>query len=176
MLLTQCVLPHVDQIQHYNHLANESNAQKQRDNKAWVEQYTPDQIRIANLARHRLRTSFAKVKAYPNIPDARQVKRPANIYACFVAERMASGDLKHILIRKGAAKLIADEWRALNDTEKQVSFGGTPSYSFELTRPARNTRKPLTESLRDINVSISRSTVTSPRLPERREPSCSVLL
>jgi hypothetical protein len=89
-----------------------------------VESHTVEQIRLANNARTQLRRQLKdQVKGttkYSPIKDERLVKRPASQYIQFSINRQASGDFKNISIAE-RAKLISQEWKALNAGEKKVS-------------------------------------------------------
>ena len=89
--------------------------------KSWVESHTVDQIRIANNARTLLRRKFAMKNSqkYGQIPDERHVKRPVSAYFQFSMNRQSSGDFRNIAVGE-RAKLIAQEWKALNELEKKV--------------------------------------------------------
>ncbi|KAF2267126.1 hypothetical protein CC78DRAFT_577666 [Lojkania enalia] len=107
----------------YNHLTNERNAARKAEYEAWVRSYTPEQIRLANLARTRLRSKLKGIiKGYPiytrKIEDSRQIKKPAPAYAIFLAERYQSGDLKSMAASQ-TGRLIKQEWEALSGSEKK---------------------------------------------------------
>lgn len=119
-----------------NHLAAERNEARAAEYKAWVESHTVDEIRIANNARRLLRKKIAEraslagkapsaKRHHPantdHIPDDRRVKRPLTSYTFFFAERSSSSDFQGIAITE-KAKLIAEEWKALSASEKQVSY------------------------------------------------------
>jgi hypothetical protein len=109
--------------EHYNHLANERNATEKAGYKAWIESHTPDQIRIANNARRALRKKLAATRKFtpPHlqpIRDERIPKQPANPRFLFLKDRVGSGDFKGIHMIE-AAKLIAEEYKALSAAEKQ---------------------------------------------------------
>ncbi|XP_014554617.1 hypothetical protein COCVIDRAFT_39489 [Bipolaris victoriae FI3] len=111
------------QLEHYNHLANEQSAARKAEFDKWIQSHTPEQIRIANLARAQLRRRFAgKQKGNPaytaKLHDPRRVKAALNPYALFFRARHASGDFKGISA-VDASKLIGAEWKALNESEKQ---------------------------------------------------------
>lgn len=112
-------------MQHYNHVAGEKNAAKEKEYQAWIQTYTPDQIRIANLARARLRKLLPKLKSKRShahthpIRDSRLVKQPPAAFSRFTSERHSSGDLKGIGLAE-ASKLISNEWKALSASEKKV--------------------------------------------------------
>ncbi|EMD61396.1 hypothetical protein COCSADRAFT_230930 [Bipolaris sorokiniana ND90Pr] len=111
------------QLEHYNHLANEQNAARKAEFEKWILNYTPQQIRIANLARTQLRKRLAdKQKSLPShtskLHDPRHVKAALNPYALFFRDRHASGDLKGIAAPQ-ASRLIGAEWKSLSESEKQ---------------------------------------------------------
>ncbi|KAF2842339.1 hypothetical protein M501DRAFT_998616 [Patellaria atrata CBS 101060] len=114
-------------IEHYNHLAREKSTVAQAAYKAWVESHSPDEIRIANNARNLLGRRLDKTKAgrkrhdcnFATIHDERALKTPPNPYARFASSRWDSGDMRHIPVTQ-ASKLIAQEWKALSESEKNV--------------------------------------------------------
>jgi hypothetical protein len=87
--------------------------------KQWVESHTPEQIRVANLARTQLRTKDPLHK-WRAIHDDRIPKRPSSPMFFFCKERYASGDLKGIALGDNA-RLLAKEWAALAPSDKKVS-------------------------------------------------------
>jgi hypothetical protein len=93
-----------------------------------VESHDVNEIRIANLARAKLRRNLdaKRAKKWPAIKDERQVKRAVSPYVLFSVSRQASGDFTHIKIGE-RGKLIGQEWKALSDEEQQVS-GPTQRY------------------------------------------------
>jgi len=108
------------ELEHYNHLAHVSNEASDAEYKRWVESHDVNEIKLANLARQKLRRSLdAKgAKKWPAIKDERQVKRATTSYVQFSVSRQASGDFTHIKIGE-RAKLLSQEWKALSDEEKQ---------------------------------------------------------
>lgn len=114
-------------IQRYNHLAAERNVARAAEYKAWVESFTPDQIRIANNARSQLRKKLPPLKSgskhahTTQLVDERQVKRPVNAWIYFCGQRNASSDFTGISIGE-RSKLISGEWKALTANEKRVRW------------------------------------------------------
>ncbi|CAK4032075.1 Hypothetical predicted protein [Lecanosticta acicola] len=113
------------QLEHYNHDANRRKADAEAEYKRWVESHSAEQILRANQARASLRRLVAadkkstrKASSWPHIRDEREVKRPVNGFTHFTVNRHASGDFKKIAIAE-SAKLIAQEWKALNQDEKE---------------------------------------------------------
>jgi hypothetical protein len=101
------------------HTANEAEHAKY---KTWVESHDVNEIRIANLARAKLRRSLGAkgTKKWPAIKDERHVKQASNAFMQFNVSRQASGDFKNIALPE-RAKLIGQEWKVLSDEEKLVS-------------------------------------------------------
>lgn len=94
---------------------------REREYEAWVKSHTPDQIRMANLARNKLRTK-AGIKygaKWPLIKDDRLLVQPSSSYALFLGDRMATGDFRHISLGD-ATRLIAGEWKSLDEGQKKV--------------------------------------------------------
>ena len=58
-------------------------------------------------------------RQWPAIKDERLVKKPMTPYLQFSVNRRASGDFKSIKLAD-AQKLIAQEWHALTEGEKEV--------------------------------------------------------
>ncbi|KAF1364817.1 hypothetical protein EJ07DRAFT_161798 [Lizonia empirigonia] len=108
----------------WNQIANERNAVKAAEYKAWIESHTPEQIRVANNARARLRKLLPPLKkggAHRNtrtLVDERRVKRPMNPWAFFFTERCPSSDFNGIAAPE-RTRLIAGEWKALDANEKK---------------------------------------------------------
>ncbi|KAE9986606.1 hypothetical protein EG328_005215 [Venturia inaequalis] len=112
------------ELEHYNHIANQNRAINEKAYKGWINSHTPEQIRVANLARTSLKRKVAAgapgirkgMKGLSKIKDERQPKRPASAYIIFATERRASGDFKNISLPE-TAKLITQEWKALGPAE-----------------------------------------------------------
>ncbi|KAF2189582.1 hypothetical protein K469DRAFT_43218 [Zopfia rhizophila CBS 207.26] len=113
--------------EHYNHLANQKSAENEKAYKAWVLSHTPDQIRLANIARRRLKRTSSKTSMTgrrvnpPNtrlIKDDRQLSPPLTPYVRFALERRQSGDMKDISLGD-SGKLTANEWKSLSASEKR---------------------------------------------------------
>ena len=106
-------------IKHYNHIANQNKLLNQAAYREWIRSYTPNQIRLANIARLSLKRKGAKPAR--KLQDDRQVKQnvPANFY--FMKERRESGDFVGISITDTTRRL-AIEWKELSGAEKEVSF------------------------------------------------------
>ncbi|OSS45617.1 hypothetical protein B5807_09694 [Epicoccum nigrum] len=114
----------------YNHIAAERTEARAAEYKAWVESHTPDQIRIANNARAKLKRKLAEKSAlagYDKVPtpvqtqpikDERRARHPKSAWVFFFSERLQSTDFKGIAI-KPRTGLISDEWKALSAEEKQ---------------------------------------------------------
>ncbi|KAK5168243.1 uncharacterized protein LTR77_006812 [Saxophila tyrrhenica] len=127
------------ELEHYNHLAHSKTEAINADYKRWVESHTPEQIQFANLARNNLRRRLGdavfQTQKYGLIHDERHVKRPASSFAQFNVNRQASGDFKNIAFTE-RMKLIAQEWKALSESEKKVMKKYKDLGSQEKTRYA----------------------------------------
>ncbi|KAK4560561.1 hypothetical protein LTR86_005758 [Recurvomyces mirabilis] len=136
-------------IEHYNHLAHQAKETGQAEYKKWVESHTVEEIAAANRARQHLRRLEKKKVAddasphkklrgvrVQSIHDERRVKSPISAYFQFNINRQASGDFKNIPVQE-RAKLIGQEWKALNQEEKdkykQLSNEETKRYKDEYT-------------------------------------------
>jgi hypothetical protein len=113
-------------IQHYNHIANQNKTTNEAAYADWVKQHTPEQIRLANIARMNLKRKVSAGKApkavsrgLSPIKDDRQIKRPNSAYLKFNVERRSSGDFKGIPLGEGS-KVITKEWNELSAGEKKV--------------------------------------------------------
>ncbi|KAH6615077.1 hypothetical protein C7974DRAFT_403213 [Boeremia exigua] len=111
--------------ENWNHQAAEANEARAAEYKKWVLSHTPDQIRIANNARARLRRTLSATRKTPGIPahcqsivDERAVKRPVSAWTAFNVERSPSSDFKGLLLPQ-VSKLLSEEWKALSASEKQ---------------------------------------------------------
>lgn len=110
--------------QHYNRLAIDETQSKQSEYKSWVSSRPVEEIAMANSARAKLRRRLVtKRSAWKKIEDERAGKPRVSSYAAFVVERHASGDLKDIAFSE-RSKLLSQEWKALDASEKKVSFFG----------------------------------------------------
>ncbi|MCJ1336039.1 hypothetical protein MMC09_001314 [Bachmanniomyces sp. S44760] len=106
-----------EELESYNHIANQNKLTNQSEYRKWIESHTPEQIHQANLARRNL--TRRKIKGYGyKLQDDRLVKRPQNSYISFAADRYASGDMHGIKLVE-ASKLIGAEWKGLSAAEKQ---------------------------------------------------------
>ena len=92
--------------------------------RAWINSYTPEEIKKANLARGRLRRIFAsRSRGLPfqtqRIDDDRLPKRPVSAWVTFLTEKYASGAYNGTKVSE-SSKSIANEWKAMTAAEKQV--------------------------------------------------------
>ncbi|TID21495.1 hypothetical protein E6O75_ATG04890 [Venturia nashicola] len=116
------------ELEHYNHVANQNKAANEKAYVRWVNSYTPEQIRVANIARTTLKRKVTAgapgtargLKVLYKIKDERQPKRPSAAYIFFYTERRASHDTKNISLGD-VVKLITKEWNALGPAEKKAS-------------------------------------------------------
>ena len=87
-----------------------------------MESHTAEAIKLANSSRAQLRRKLDLKKGsrkYLPIKDERAVKRPASSFIQFGVSRHASGDFKNIALGD-RSKLISQEWKALDESEKKV--------------------------------------------------------
>ena len=91
--------------------------------RAWVESLSPEQIRLANAARLRMRIilrdspyKLLRFRGLYAIHDDRQLPKPHSPWVLFCLDRM--GDLEGSLTEK--TKTLAAEYRALSDDEMKV--------------------------------------------------------
>ncbi|KAJ5766990.1 uncharacterized protein N7511_004606 [Penicillium nucicola] len=89
--------------------------------EAWLNSYTPLQIRQANNARQQLHRVEDKTrsKRWSPIPDERLVKRASTSYNLYFTERLRSSDNQHMDARERFAT-FAKDWAALPETEKET--------------------------------------------------------
>lgn len=103
-------------LERLNRIANENKAANAIIYKNWVESHTPDEIRLANLARLHIRRLTNKTSSPRLIKDDRTVKRPVRPMMMFVRERFESGDFAGIKVTE-AVKRIAQEFRELSPAQ-----------------------------------------------------------
>ncbi|KAI9769456.1 MAG: hypothetical protein M1835_006708 [Candelina submexicana] len=106
-----------EELEHYNHIANQNRATNEAAYRKVVEAHTPEQIRSANHARRLLKRKYKIRQSVKPIQDERQVKGPSSCYNIFFKERVDSGDLKHMAIAD-MGKLVGSEWKRLAKEEK----------------------------------------------------------
>ncbi|KAI1208828.1 uncharacterized protein F4807DRAFT_429649 [Annulohypoxylon truncatum] len=87
--------------------------------KAWVENYTPQEIHTANNARRLLKKkhSFPPKSGVKLIRDERQPKQPTTPFSLFTKARWATGDFANKTISE-SAKQIGQEWKNLSAEER----------------------------------------------------------
>jgi hypothetical protein len=101
-----------------NQKANQNKHDNEVAYKAFIQSFTPTQIRLANNARRLLKKKTQK--AWPLLVDERQPARPNSVFVYFMKSRHASGDMKGIPVAE-ALPLIAKEYQALSPSEKKVT-------------------------------------------------------
>ncbi len=111
-------------MQRLNIVANENRAKNDAAYRRWLQSYTPLQIKEANNARDQLKRN-AKAAGKPatklqHLKDDRLVKQPANPYAMFVQDRVASGDLRGMQVSE-YGRLLGREFKEMSASEKKVS-------------------------------------------------------
>jgi len=109
-----------EELEHYNHIANQNKAANNIALKQWIESHTPAQIYDANNARHLLKKKTATGHGkYTSITDMRIPKRRRSPLVLFTQSRWASGDLKGLKIAD-ASPIITREWKALSASERKL--------------------------------------------------------
>ena len=130
-----------------------------REYEDWLRNQTPESIRLANIARRRLRTlvSHSGKAKYAALKDDREVKRPLTSWVLYFVDRNASGDFRGIgAIQR--AKDISAEYRSLSASELKVSYllGDAPSklhaYLF-----LSGVRRPRSKGHPEIQTGVLRS-------------------
>ncbi|KAM0803894.1 hypothetical protein BDR22DRAFT_960490 [Usnea florida] len=104
-----------EQLEQYNHLANQNKAANAATYREWIESHTPMVIHQANLARRHLTRLGVKT---PVLKDERQVAGNRSAYAFFTQSRFKSGDYKNMKVTV-AGGLAGREWKALTDEQKK---------------------------------------------------------
>jgi len=108
-----------DEREHYNHSFTEKKAAHETAYKKWVQSHTPDQIRVANIARQALKRQAPKGSSkFGQIEDPRLPKKAVPALFLFQQDRWASGDMQGIPV-VDAAKQITKEYNALSASEKK---------------------------------------------------------
>ncbi|PNS16204.1 High mobility group protein B3 [Sphaceloma murrayae] len=113
----------------YERRGQESRAESEREYKRWVESHTPEEIRLANVARIALRRALKtkNTTKWSAIKDERDVKKPAPPFLRFCAERKLSGQHPGSMTEQAAES--GKVWKALSDDEKKDYY---TSYEAEL--------------------------------------------
>ena len=160
-------------MQRLNQTANENKSKNQAAHNRWLQSYTPLQIKEANNARDQLKRdakAAGKSKAiarYNHIKDDRLVKQPANPYAMFVQDRVASGDLNGMQVKEYGS-LLGREFKELSATQKKVSqppqkYSTSSNDLSALPRQVRRRTQPLLGRVQDS---------LRHRRPQRKIVSC----
>lgn len=105
-------------LEQYRKTAVKNQATNYATLNAWLSNYTPDQIRIANNARRVLNKKYGRKIPLARIQDPRLPKKPLGIYVCFVKERFESGQLAGVPFLT-ASKMLASEFHALAPTQRK---------------------------------------------------------
>lgn len=108
-------------LQHYNRIANKNKAENEAEYKKWINSYKPEEIHLANNARHQLkRLSSGRTGKYTNLQDPRIPKQPGSPQSLFTRDRWSSGDFKGVKLADAAPR-IAKEWKELSPSQRKVS-------------------------------------------------------
>ncbi|KAM3419125.1 hypothetical protein BST61_g5073 [Cercospora zeina] len=109
-------------IEHYNHLQRTADEAAAAEHKRFIESHPADDIRLANLARTQLRRQFPSLRSkWAPLSDERRPKPPLSSFMKFNVDRQSSGDFTNIAFGE-RAKLIAKEWKALSQSEKDKYY------------------------------------------------------
>lgn len=101
-------------------MARTANEAAAAEYKRWISSHSPNEIRLANLARAQLRRQYPTQKGkWAELSDERRPKRPTTAYLNFGIDRQSSGDFANIKVTE-RSKLISQEWKALSQNEKDV--------------------------------------------------------
>ncbi|KAI9376750.1 hypothetical protein BJX61DRAFT_538451 [Aspergillus egyptiacus] len=105
-----------EEKQHYIEVCNSNKSANDAAYKAWIESFTPQQIREANLARRRL--SELQGRNIKTLKDYRAVKRPIQAWVFYVRDRSRQDGLENEFGQE-RVKRYAVDWRKMSDAEKQ---------------------------------------------------------
>ncbi|KAA8566858.1 hypothetical protein EYC84_009957 [Monilinia fructicola] len=106
------------ELERLNRIANENKAANSIAHKKWVESHTPEEIRLANLARLRIRRLTNKVSSPRIIKDDRAPKNRTLPLAIFVQERFRSGEFAGLKVTE-SVKRISDEYKELTPAQRK---------------------------------------------------------
>lgn len=119
--------PQLTLPQHWDTVAADIKAARAAELRAWVESFSPDTIRAANLARTRMRAmlrdtpyKLIRFSGLQAIPDERRVLKPSSAWMLFCKDRLKDGDLDGKLTERTSA--ISAEYRALSEEQLKVWF------------------------------------------------------
>ncbi|RAL63877.1 hypothetical protein DID88_003520 [Monilinia fructigena] len=107
------------ELERLNRIANENKAANLVTYKKWVESHTPEEIRLANLARLHMRRLTHKIATPKIIKDDRAPKNRTLPLAFFVQERFRSGEFAGIKVTE-SIKRISDEYKELTPTQRKT--------------------------------------------------------
>ncbi|PGH20798.1 hypothetical protein AJ80_03425 [Polytolypa hystricis UAMH7299] len=86
--------------------------------ESWVKAFTPLEIKHANQARRKLRRLVGKPRAYADIPDDRQVKRPRTSFMFYMKEAMGRAELSDVKLTERVTQL-SQRWKSLSPSEQE---------------------------------------------------------
>ncbi|KAI1489732.1 hypothetical protein F5X96DRAFT_670398 [Biscogniauxia mediterranea] len=89
--------------------------------KAWVNNHTVDEIRLANNARRLLKTKFTYPPKAPLkiIHDERQPKRPTTAYILFAKSKWGSGTVDSSKGMPEVSRALGQEWKSLSEEARK---------------------------------------------------------
>ena len=159
-------------MQKYNHIANQHKIENESAYKKWIDSHTPEQIRLANNARHSLNKKEGRKgnRKLSLLEDPRIPKRAPPVWAFFCKERWSSGDFKGITAPEGS-KRIWQEWKELSPSQRKVCVYCSLKKSSKLTQSSRmkiSERLPcsgMSRNIRQFSVAIQSSSIGSERQP-----------
>ncbi|KAK2626903.1 hypothetical protein QTJ16_004078 [Diplocarpon rosae] len=105
-------------LESYEKIALQNKVENKAAYEKFVASHDPDEIRLANNARHALKT-LAPRSSWPLIRDPRRPKRPVTSWMLFVTDRYASGDYKDVAFLEATSHL-KKEFVALKPSERQA--------------------------------------------------------
>ncbi|KAI1631780.1 hypothetical protein F4809DRAFT_146160 [Biscogniauxia mediterranea] len=98
--------------------------------KAWVNNHTVDEIRLANNARRLLKSKFTYPPKAPLkiIHDERQPKRPTTAYILFAKSKWGSGSVDSSKGMPEISRAIGQEWKSLSEEARKVGLFLSPCH------------------------------------------------
>ncbi|KAB8289623.1 hypothetical protein EYC80_010537 [Monilinia laxa] len=107
------------ELERLNRISNENKAANLIIYKKWVESHTPENIRLANLARLHIRRLTNKTATPRIIKDDRAPKNRTLPLAIFVQERFRTGEFAGIKATE-SVKRISDEYKELTPAQRKT--------------------------------------------------------
>lgn len=111
--------PTLTRSQHLREVAQKNRAINAKKREEWVKSFSPNQIRLANIARQRL--SLIRKRQIARFADDRAVRRPMSSYMIFRVDLLKHPELKDLPITE-ASKRLSKMWKDSSESVKQVRF------------------------------------------------------